>query len=576
MGFRFRKSVRLFPGARLNFSKSGVSVSLGAPGATFNFGPRGSAITVGLPESGLSYRHQFASSPRVPQPSPGFIPQFPSLEPEIPTVDHTSEDLPGEIRSVEVAQLSTPDLAGLKRLINEAAAERIALKPEVTRALDERRRAWRRLRRSEQPPLRMFLGWKSPQYQAAFEEAEGEALKALAAKAGTRIRVRTMFDQSAEAAWEALCRAHAELSKAAAFWDVTSSVSVDRFQTRSAAGHAVTRTRVKLGEAAADLVANDRPGMRINNANGGDLEIFAGFMLIREKRSSDYALLDLRKVKVDYQPTEFIEDEGVPADSRVIGHAWEKSNKDGSPDRRFANNRQIPIARYGRLTFTSSSGLFEAYMVSAEYKASAFANAWRHLQSTLHKLAESPVAAEDGNDLKAASIDIASDLPELPAVGGAHEYTVAAGLTVLALAAVVATVANKSDPDGIQMVAVAPPTLPKPAAPQTAAGAVAAPTRTASDGAPHRAPAPVATLIAPPSPFTASTPVTNGPARHPSGKSQTIRAANLRSLPSKTAAVVRTIPQGRALDVFAQEGEWTEVGEGAPQGWVHRSLLQAR
>jgi hypothetical protein len=55
MGFRFRKTIRLLPGVRLNISKSGFSTSVGQPGATINLGKRGVRGTVGLPGSGLSY-----------------------------------------------------------------------------------------------------------------------------------------------------------------------------------------------------------------------------------------------------------------------------------------------------------------------------------------------------------------------------------------------------------------------------------------------------------------------------------------------------------------------------------------
>jgi len=55
MGFRFRKSIRLIPGVRLNISKTGISTSIGPRGATINVGKRGVRGTVGLPGSGLSY-----------------------------------------------------------------------------------------------------------------------------------------------------------------------------------------------------------------------------------------------------------------------------------------------------------------------------------------------------------------------------------------------------------------------------------------------------------------------------------------------------------------------------------------
>jgi hypothetical protein len=61
MGFRFRKSLKVLPGLRINLSKSGASLSVGQRGATVNINPKGARATVGVPRSGLSY-----SSRRVP------------------------------------------------------------------------------------------------------------------------------------------------------------------------------------------------------------------------------------------------------------------------------------------------------------------------------------------------------------------------------------------------------------------------------------------------------------------------------------------------------------------------------
>lgn len=55
MGFRFRRSIRLLPGVRLNLSKGTPSLSVGPRGLTANIGRRGVRTTVGLPGSGLSY-----------------------------------------------------------------------------------------------------------------------------------------------------------------------------------------------------------------------------------------------------------------------------------------------------------------------------------------------------------------------------------------------------------------------------------------------------------------------------------------------------------------------------------------
>lgn len=56
MGFRFRKSVKIAPGVRLNFGKKSTSVSLGGKGARFTLNNKGKATTsVGIPGTGLYY-----------------------------------------------------------------------------------------------------------------------------------------------------------------------------------------------------------------------------------------------------------------------------------------------------------------------------------------------------------------------------------------------------------------------------------------------------------------------------------------------------------------------------------------
>jgi hypothetical protein len=75
MGFRFRKRFKIAPGIRVNFSKSGASVSVGKPGSTLNFGSRGERVTTGIPGTGLSYSKQLRSGrPRGPaRPGPSFM-----------------------------------------------------------------------------------------------------------------------------------------------------------------------------------------------------------------------------------------------------------------------------------------------------------------------------------------------------------------------------------------------------------------------------------------------------------------------------------------------------------------------
>jgi hypothetical protein len=55
MGFRFRRSIRLFQGFRVNLSRSTSSVSIDRRGATFNVSERSARATVGIVGTGASY-----------------------------------------------------------------------------------------------------------------------------------------------------------------------------------------------------------------------------------------------------------------------------------------------------------------------------------------------------------------------------------------------------------------------------------------------------------------------------------------------------------------------------------------
>jgi hypothetical protein len=55
MGWRFRRSVRLLPGIRLNFSGSGVTTTLGPRGAHVTLGGKRTRVTTGIPGTGISY-----------------------------------------------------------------------------------------------------------------------------------------------------------------------------------------------------------------------------------------------------------------------------------------------------------------------------------------------------------------------------------------------------------------------------------------------------------------------------------------------------------------------------------------
>ena len=61
MAFRFRRSVKILPGIKLNFSKSGISTTFGGRGFSVTKGKNGTYQNVGIPGTGISYRSKISS-----------------------------------------------------------------------------------------------------------------------------------------------------------------------------------------------------------------------------------------------------------------------------------------------------------------------------------------------------------------------------------------------------------------------------------------------------------------------------------------------------------------------------------
>jgi hypothetical protein len=155
----------------------------------------------------------------------------------------------------------------------------------------------------------------------------------------------------------------------------TTAVAVDKIRERSSASVKVTRSPVQLDCKPADVLSPSRAALRLPNANGGDLFILPGLLLV-VRHATDFALINLAEVRLEYAATKFLEEEGVPSDTTVVGETWKKVNKDGSPDRRFAHNYRIAIALYGTLRFSSAAGLNEEYVFSNPEKARKFREAF--------------------------------------------------------------------------------------------------------------------------------------------------------------------------------------------------------
>ena len=58
-----------------------------------------------------------------------------------------------------------------------------------------------------------------------------------------------------------------------------------------------------------------------------------------------------------FSTTNFVETEMVPRDAEIVDYTWRYVNKSGGPDKRFSNNKRIPVCRYGELSLESADGI---------------------------------------------------------------------------------------------------------------------------------------------------------------------------------------------------------------------------
>lgn len=58
MGWRFRKSFKVFPGTRINLSRHGLSATIGISPISLNVGGAGAHLNLNIPGTGISYRQK--------------------------------------------------------------------------------------------------------------------------------------------------------------------------------------------------------------------------------------------------------------------------------------------------------------------------------------------------------------------------------------------------------------------------------------------------------------------------------------------------------------------------------------
>jgi hypothetical protein len=377
MTLRFRQTFTLFPGVRINIGKRGISTSIGIPGASVNIGRQGVRATVGAPGTGLSYSTLVVPAGKAPRPAPEpdrfILPPVGSPaagnNPASANVYMPQAGM-NEIGSASVEVLTSTSLIPLRDLIAKAREQQSQVKSDLKEAREEEAKQQGELNRRRTSLFRWFYKKRIAELEAALPVTQAEVER--------------------QRAYSSMVRAFDTLKLSHKKWDVTADRSTNQFVERTLADRTVDRHPIIFEFSSTDLIQFSGRAMRFENVNGDDILIYPGVAVI-PRADGVFALIDIRELKIEIEGVRFHEAESVPNDAEVVGHTWAKTNKDGSPDRRFKENYQIPICLYGQIAFRSQTGVTEEYMVSNAKAALAFVEAVNAYKQSLAET-DSPYA----------------------------------------------------------------------------------------------------------------------------------------------------------------------------------------
>jgi hypothetical protein len=359
MGFYLRKSVNVGP-FRFNLSSSGIGVSAGIKGFRVGSGPRGNYISVG--RGGLYYRAT------IPTAQPASTPQTPPVP--TPLSNLAPQQSLGPMVAVESAPVSAMQDTSSAELLSElnSKASRPSYWPWA--AIVSLLALW-------------YLFSTGPHWLSLISALVMITFTLYTAMRDTVAKTSVLFyelEPVNESAFESLHEAFRTLAGCQKAWRIDAEAAVYDGKYHAGAGAVVRRKDAQFGKGLPPMVKSN---LEVPYVKSGSTSLYYMPDRVLVYTPSGVGAVSYKDLEVSGQSRQFIEDGAVPSDAEVVGQTWRYVNKNGGPDRRFKNNRQLPIALYEELAFRSTSGLNELYQLSKHSLTARVRNDVRRMSSLL-------------------------------------------------------------------------------------------------------------------------------------------------------------------------------------------------
>jgi hypothetical protein len=187
-----------------------------------------------------------------------------------------------------------------------------------------------------------------------------------AAKDALRKTTVILFDLEADVSkvYERLHEAFQDLKACGRVWHVEAKAGVRDTKYHAGAGSLIKRRAVSVTFGQPPLVKTN-VDVPLLPAGRQVLAFMPDRLLVFER--SGVGAVPYPDLIVERSETRFIDEETVPSDATVVDKTWRYVNKKGGPDKRFKDNRELPVCAYSQLRFSSGSGLNEVFQMSRRW-----------------------------------------------------------------------------------------------------------------------------------------------------------------------------------------------------------------
>jgi hypothetical protein len=368
MPFYLRKSISAGP-FRFNLSKSGVGLSVGVKGLRVGTGPRGHYVQAG--RDGLYYRASLGGKP-TSSPTPASAQRSPTKANHPPQLTEQGRVTMVEVGSGDILGMRDSSVADLIDDLNVKQA-RVPLGPVLGLGA---------------AGLGLLIILASGGSSSIVSDGGALVLFAaipawaIGAWLDQSLRRSVLFydlDAEATAKFQRVTTEFDALAACDGKWYIQSAGAIRDLATwkqNAGAGHLVNRKPA--------LLAYSLPKLLHSNVTPPTLKMslrtfffFPEVIIVQDGKK--FGAVGYGDLEIQCQQSRFIENGQLPNDAQVVDHTWEHPNKKGGPDRRFKNNRLLPICLYDIVHFLSKSGINELVEFSKLGLVECFASALRDL-----------------------------------------------------------------------------------------------------------------------------------------------------------------------------------------------------